>query len=343
MLQRYFAAVALLIMSTAGPREAVAAGRPVGSGSFDRNAARLALGFARHLEASGDYYRAITEFRRFLYLTNEGVCPAVVRFEIARSLQSARRHGAAAEAYGVLLDDPMLGERAAINSAISLLAQRKAALAYHVLQVAGEEGAGRARSPSSKYFLAMAAARLGKWDEVALVHQRLVEALGKKPTSKLDQNDRRILMNSKRNMVLLQAGYEQRSPGLAQVLSVLLPGAGHVYAGSWFDGLFYASLVALFGGMAWDSWSSGEGFLNQSFTFYGTSALAGLFYLGNIISAHNTAVRFNELQRRRFMDSLTMGPHPAPLPPPACPELDRWLGQPQGNQFQGTTRPDGAR
>ena len=75
-----------------------------------------------------------------------------------------------------------------------------------------------------------------------------------------------------------------KSPALAGLLSALLPGAGRVYAGRWFDGLMGFFMVYLTATSAYES-SKREDSLSKVFSY----SLAGIFYTGEIYGAYRSA------------------------------------------------------
>lgn len=92
----------------------------------------------------------------------------------------------------------------------------------------------------------------------------------------------------------------QKSPGLAKVLSAILPGAGQVYAGEWRNGLNALALNGVLG------YVNVEAALNRH---YVEAALWGglifsRYYRGNIFRADEAVKQFNTHQSRRASEAL---------------------------------------
>jgi hypothetical protein len=81
-----------------------------------------------------------------------------------------------------------------------------------------------------------------------------------------------------------------KKPGLAALMSTIIPGSGKVYTKNWKDGLISFMLVGL------NSWQAYRGFnkYGQS-SVYGWvfAGLAGGFYIGNIFGSHKSAKKYN--------------------------------------------------
>ncbi|MCH7764469.1 MAG: membrane protein insertion efficiency factor YidD [Candidatus Marinimicrobia bacterium] len=80
-----------------------------------------------------------------------------------------------------------------------------------------------------------------------------------------------------------------KSPVLAGLFSALLPGAGRVYAGKWFDGLMGFIMVYLTAASAIESSKRGNMF-NKVFSY----SIAGVFYTGEIYGAYRSAKYYQQ-------------------------------------------------
>lgn len=91
----------------------------------------------------------------------------------------------------------------------------------------------------------------------------------------------------------------QKSVPLAVALSVLIPGAGQIYAGKWPLGVISFVGVAALAGGAYALYRHGN--RDLAYTFI---AFSSVFYLGNIYGAFNAAESANEDLRRGINGSL---------------------------------------
>ena len=77
---------------------------------------------------------------------------------------------------------------------------------------------------------------------------------------------------------------KKKSPIVAGILSAIVPGAGRVYAGRWFDGFMGFVMVYLTASSAIDA-SKRDNNLGKSFAY----SMAAIFYTGEIYGAYRSA------------------------------------------------------
>jgi putative component of membrane protein insertase Oxa1/YidC/SpoIIIJ protein YidD len=77
---------------------------------------------------------------------------------------------------------------------------------------------------------------------------------------------------------------KKKSPTLAGILSAIVPGAGRVYAGRWFDGFMSFVMVYLTASSAIDA-SKRDNYFGKSFAY----SMAVIFYTGEIYGAYRSA------------------------------------------------------
>ena len=90
-----------------------------------------------------------------------------------------------------------------------------------------------------------------------------------------------------------------RNSTLAMVLSTFIPGAGQVYSGRYLDGILSLAGVAATTAGGLYLHHRGEKQLAGGMFFF-----AGLFYVGNIYGAYNSASEFNAKQNRIYRDDI---------------------------------------
>ncbi len=90
-----------------------------------------------------------------------------------------------------------------------------------------------------------------------------------------------------------------KSPAAAGVMAGVLPGLGHAYCGRYHD----AAVSLIINGAV--AWAAFEAFDSDQEVLGGILGFLGLgFYSGNIYSAVNCAHRYNENEKRDFLESL---------------------------------------
>ncbi len=261
------------------------------------------LGFAHSLLDEGDHYRAIGEYKRFLYLYPESPAADEARLAIARAYVRGGQAEAAVEHLR------SLSGRSPEWRARSLL---EVGWARHT---GGEfEAATRSlrsflsdaelvRTPEqldrARYLLGWALLNQGEGAGASESFSAVSSFPGQKPLTEAARNWKAL---------------PRKSPLLAGVLSVV-PGAGHVYIGEPVTGVAAFIWNGLFGYALYESIRREQ---------LGVAVLLGvlesLWYSGTIFGAVSGAQKYNRDVRREALDRLRAeyDDHPErwPLPPP---------------------------
>lgn len=92
---------------------------------------------------------------------------------------------------------------------------------------------------------------------------------------------------------------QKKNALIAVLLSAVLPGGGRIYAGRLGDGLFSMSTVILPAIAAYFYYR-----IDNDYLMYGASALAGLFYLGELYGAYNSAKQYFPAHKRVYYETV---------------------------------------
>lgn len=264
------------------------------------------LSFADSLAASQDYYRAITEYQRFIHAFPTHPAAAAARLGVASAYRAGGKPLKAAARYlEVVSRHPATeeGRRAAFLAAEAYYGAFEYATAAAHYRSFVEEHPNAADRPLADYRVAWT--HVGRHDfEGARAAMARVAADGPYGPAAA-QLGRRL---GQRDRV------RHRAPWLAGTLSGVLPGAGHLYAGRPKDGLLALLVNGIF------AFGTYEAVRQETYT---AAALLGLFgvgfYLGNIFGAVNAAHRENKLALDRYVHDLVIELEPgAPGTPPAA-------------------------
>lgn len=251
--------------------------------------AGVVLEFADHLLDTGEPFRAAGEYERYLFLC--GGCERVPYAE-RRLAESFRRGGrpkdAAARFSAVAAAHPdspeaILAARSAAESLEEAAAPGLASDAYRafVKSWPDEPDAGEAWSRALR-----TAFRAHDKDRV----EKALETPRPAGAPAIDAA-------AVRDDLTDEPG--RRSPALAGVMSAVLPGAGHVYAGRARDGIMALLINALFISGAVIAWD------HEQYALAGAIGAAEIFwYGGNVVGAVNAADRYNRRSEDRYYKSL---------------------------------------
>lgn len=245
-------------------------------------AAPDSLSFADSLAAENDYYRAITEYKRFLYYSPEDTRAAYAQLSIGKCLLAGQRWDKADRA---------------LEKVWSLYPESEEA-------------------QTARQLYADAAYNRGDFATAETRYQRLQETLPaessdsnlfKEGLSQLQQsnlNEARKSFSALQSPLDLQLSislddYQQlpkKSPQVAGILSALLPGTGQLYTERPRQAGIAFALNAAFIYGAIESWEHEN---------YATAGILSLFeigwYGGNIYNAMNNAHKFNRRQQDHFL------------------------------------------
>ena len=253
--------------------------------SFTAVAEELPLSLGSHLAAQGNYDAAITEYKRFLFFHPDDSRVGEVYYNIGIAYKA---EGLWTEAVTALRTATYLAIDSETKSAyqlalaVTLIATKNYDLAQlELIKVV-------LRKPSLPLFR-----RALFLQGVTYIYQfRWEEARNVLKDYTTDERlDARF--DSAINM-------PQKSVKIARVLSTILPGAGHIYAGDWRDGLNALLLNGALGFLTIDAALDGH---------YTDAALwAGIvflrYYRGNTFRAKEAVSQFNLRESRRAAEAL---------------------------------------
>lgn len=233
--------------------------------------------FADRLFKNRDYYRAITEYKRFSYFSNESGQKRRASFRIGESYRkSGRPEKGIPYLLGAARFNPpdALTDSCSFSLAKSWMELGQYEMARHILDsLQSEEDSTIMVLEAWSYFLE------GDF-----------------------QNARSSFLSAHASPLaeLAVKGEELRtkSPRAASVMSAVLPGTGQIYAGAYRQGFISMALHGLMGYLLYRSIVD-QRYFEAAATFYtGFSR----FYVSNIASASRLAGEHNEAQRSRLVE-----------------------------------------
>lgn len=235
--------------------------------------------FCAELFVAGEYYRAITEARRYLSLFPKGVRSEEMTLSIGDAYLLSHEWTDAVAAYDEFLVrfpvSPKAGT-AIFHKAIALLKLGGAAEAERLFQLI-LSGAGYEKKSEAARWRILLLIRQNRFDEAEkLLRDRMLRPEIENEASRIEE-----LLNEKK-------GARYKSPETAGALSALLPGAGQFYNERYRDGVYSFLLNSLFIFAAYKAYESDN---------HGLGAILTLFeigwYTGGIYGAVGGAHKYN--------------------------------------------------
>jgi tetratricopeptide (TPR) repeat protein len=247
------------------------------------------LAFADHLFETGEYYRAITEYSRFLFFFPEDPLVGLVRLKIAYAYQKGEQWEDARQRFEDLsrdYADQEIGREAWFQSAETLRLGKNYTKAVSRYQQFTSAFPKDERSDLAFFKIGCIRLELHEWLDAAGAFSKV------KPDSRIFADAAHLGQEAKRISSL-----PLKNPALAGTLSAIVPGAGQVYVRRYRDGL---SALFVNGGFIW---GAVEAFgHDQNGLGVILLAMESGWYAGNIYSAISSTKKFN---RREIEKNLT--------------------------------------
>lgn len=260
-------------------------------------AVRDVLGFADSLFAEGDYYRAIGEAKRFVFLHPQDARVPEARLLVGRSYLAGEQWAAAAASLEALALEVSSGKVGA-DAAFALADARMGSADYDLAALEYRRFAEDFPDDDRAAFadLRTAWARIFAADVLAVrepaqgqvAFASVARSLKALPPAHGEAERAKALAAGADRLAKLP----RRSPAAAGVMSAVLPGLGQVYASRYADGLIAFVVNGLFVGGAYEAFNRGNNVAGAVLVLFEMG-----WYSGNIYSAINSAHRFNNDRR----------------------------------------------
>ena len=249
------------------------------------------MGLGDYFFADGDYYRAITEYQRFLFFFPASLRAEEARWKIASSYFQGKKWDEALSAADELLkrhpSSPWAAE-AILLKGRCWMEKKEFSQARHYFTRAKEVSPGSPAAQEAQWQSAVSYLQEQRWKEAAAEFRRVDRE------SKLYPRAERWAQGMDRIEEV-----PQKSPVTAGVLAAVLPGAGHLYDERYRDaGIAFALNAAFIWGMV-------ESFKRENYVVGGILTFFEIgWYSGNIYSAVSSAHKYNRNKKKEYLDGL---------------------------------------
>jgi len=260
----------------------------IGNSQDDRNT----LAFATSLFEEGDYYRSISEFKRYKFTTADSASLCSVDFMMGLSYFNAQQWTDAYASFYKISETKrcsFLADAAVYKIGESLFQQaeyQSSAARFASMQFPGDslDFSARARAMEGWCYL-----KLRDFPQAIEVYRRLMSSNGRDQYGTCSASLVSYLKNHDR--------IPRRSPALTGLMSVVLPGAGQMYCKRYADGALALVINGALGYIAYNSYQK-EYYAGEIIAAY----FGLVFYGGNIYAARAAAHRFNQHAEESFLD-----------------------------------------
>lgn len=243
--------------------------------------------FADNLFEKGEFYRAITEYKRFLFDNAQTIEDSLYAFQqISKSYYFGEDYEKAIASISIL--SPVLND----NDGLSL--DKYLALSY--LKLGFPKSTilvlvNNANDPKSKLLLGTAYLSLNEWDSARNIFKSL---------DNNSDSDEDVAFLSKELISISKEGeaIRNKNPILSAILSAIIPGSGYVYTENYQTGVSSFLINSLLIGSSYELHKNG-------FKFTGSTATLISFgwYLGNIYGSFTSAIKNNKTEKGNFVNN----------------------------------------
>jgi len=254
----------------------------------------LQMELADHFFREGDYYRAITEYKRFLFFFPQSLRAEEALWKTAKSYFNGKKWDEALSACDNLVRK--FPHSLWVNEALHLKGlafseKKEYSQARYFFEKVKEISPGTPIYDEAQMQIAVTYMKEEKWKEAADEFRKINR------NSKLYPKGEHFAQGLDRIHEI-----PQKSPVAAGVLAALLPGAGHVYCERYRD----ASIAFLLNGAF--IWGMVEAFEHQNYVVGGILTFFELgWYSGNVYSAVSSAHKYNRKKKQEYLDYLERG------------------------------------
>jgi tetratricopeptide (TPR) repeat protein len=251
-----------------------------------------------------DYYRAITEYKKVIFLFPKYEKLDWVHFQIGKMYYEGGRFPQAKHELLPLTEvkDPYLQFISLNYVALSYFENQEYTNAARLFNDLKAAERGKDYSLDYTIYGSMAAAGDRKFGDSFTQMEAAKKAWQAKGMAKESASGAQYSEFFDRSLAILEkaSGLSQKNPYLAVLFSALLPGSGHVYLGEWDPGIVSISLVGGAAFLAYDGFAKESAVQSIIFTTFATGA-----YIGQIYSSYRTARKYNEEMGDKEFRELT--------------------------------------
>ncbi len=257
------------------------------SESFPESMVLVQQGFADQLFGEGDYYRAITEYKRGLYFCEDDSTSQLFRLRIGQSLFLAEQYNLVLEWYSDLDNTEELPEETLLYGR-SLFRLERFHDSAPVLDSAIFDTVSTSMHSQAYFYAGISYIRLEQSEDALSCFRNI--------------SSESVFASRSTNYASIleeQTDYSRKDPLTAGLLGIV-PGVGYAYTEHY--GTALASLV-LNGLLAWatiDAFHDGDTAAGITYSIFATG-----FYIGNITGSVQSANRYNEYKSQLFQAQFT--------------------------------------
>jgi len=235
------------------------------------------LSFANHLFEEGDYFRAITEYKRFIFLSSSSEEKLFAKKRILSSYKKAHRYDDALDYINTFQNEVFKDME---SGKLLLLKGNREKARFHF---------NNSHSDTSRILEGWSYIEEGNWKEST------------KQFSLISEDTPLYTTAQKLKLYTLKAekGIEQKNIVLSAIFSSIVPGAGRFYTGRAGDGFYSFLTIAIPGALSYFYWQEDRKRASSI-----AISITALFYAGNIYGSIISAKAFNNIKKNEYKERI---------------------------------------
>jgi tetratricopeptide (TPR) repeat protein len=246
--------------------------------------------FAEYYFSNEEYFRAIGEYKRFIYFFPEDARAPLTAYKIGESYFKSRRFREAVNSFKTIIDryadtDLSVKSYFMISECLVMLAEYVPAISnLHNLILITDDVQTK---DEAFYRIGWIYLEMEAWEKAKLYFSKISR-----------QNSHKYSLKKLSDELNREATIPKKNPKLAKILSII-PGAGFLYCERYQDALIAFLLNGAMICAAYEAFDSGNAALGGIIAFVETG-----FYAGNIYGSVSSAHKYNRNKSKQFLEKL---------------------------------------
>ena len=254
------------------------------------------MDYADYLYAEKDYFRAISEYKRLLYFTNDNHIKNHCLLKISNAYLKSNKFKSSIRFSSRLLNQED------VNTDHFNKANNYIGLSYYGLKVFPmaedffRKAASSDTSGFSLFYLALLDVEKSKYEDASTKYHEIFQNF---PDSEVSQLSQQLSSD-----VLKGYDVKRKNSYLAALMSAVLPGSGQIYCNHYYDGIQSFLYVGVFAFATYAAYQYDKHCTGHYVHTAIAVSITGLFHIGNIIGAQRTASYYNLKQKENFLNHI---------------------------------------
>ncbi len=257
--------------------------------------AQTRLDYANDLMQDNDYFRAISVYKEILFFSEDAETRNHCLLQISKAYWKSNKFKASIKFLTRLLNST--DDSQYYNSGMIYLGLNYYGLKTY--QMAADYFKRVSRSDSSGFadlYLALVETEKGAYQQASQLFKEIHDS---SPNSEIGAISKELA-----DISLKGKNLKRKSPLVAGLFSVILPGSGQFYCRHYYDGLQAMLYVGAFALTTYAAHRYDKKFNDHYTSTYLAASITGMFHVGNVIGAYRTAQYYNFKQHQHFLKEV---------------------------------------